>query len=369
MALLPVFGRNPTGVRLERVLASPDYRDGVFQNLEPTTIGVEGAPIYKVLWDVMRKPANTRPARPVPSVQTDLRALPDDRVSIVWFGHSSYLLKVYTKTILVDPVFSDHAAPFAGFAKAFAGTGVYDVDALPDAIDVLLLTHDHFDHLDYRTVLKLKDRVGQIVTSLGVGSHLEFWGFDMGKVTELDWWEVWTGGVSPEGGVPGDAADGGGGAANGGGPDFSLMATPARHFSGRSLKRNQTLWSSFVLRMGGHDFFLGGDSGYGEHFKEIGRKCGPFDIALLECGQYGKYWPKIHMFPEEVVQAARDLGAKKLMPVHWGKFSLALHPWNEPIKRVVAEAAKMQQHITTPMIGQPVVLGHFYPNSDWWDFE
>jgi len=345
MALFSVFGRNPTGARLERVLASPNYRDGVFQNLEPTTIGVEGAPVYKVLWDVMRKPANTRPGRAMPSVQTDLKALPDDRVSIVWFGHSSYLLKVYKRTILVDPVFSGHAAPFPGFAKAFAGTGVYDTDKLPDEIDILLLTHDHFDHLDYRTVLRLKDRVGHIVTSLGVGSHLESWGFDMGKVTELDWWEEWRG------------------------ADLFMMATPARHFSGRSLKRNQTLWSGFVLKMGGHDFFLGGDSGYGEHFKEIGRRCGPFDLAILECGQYGKYWPKIHMFPEQVVQAARDLGAKKLMPVHWGKFSLALHPWNEPVKRVVMEAGRVGQHITVPMIGQPVVLGHFYQNSDWWDLE
>jgi len=357
MALFPVFGKNPTGARLGHILQSPNYRDGVFQNPEPTTIGLEGAPFFKVLWDVMRKPANTRPGRPMPSVQTDLKALPDDRISLVWFGHSSYLLKIYKTTILVDPVFSRHAAPFAGFAKAFDGTGVYDTDKLPDAIDILLLTHDHFDHLDYRTVLRLKDRVGHIVTSLGVGSHLESWGFDMGKVTELDWWGVWTGG---NGGGSGEAP---------GGSEFSMMATPARHFSGRSLKRNRTLWSSFVLNAGGHRFFLGGDSGYGEHFKEIGRRCGPFDLVILECGQYGKYWPKIHMFPPQVVQAARDLGGKKLMPVHWGKFSLALHPWNESVKQVVVEAGKVGQHITVPMIGQPVVLGHFYPNSDWWDFE
>jgi len=362
MALFPVFGRNPTGVRLERILGSPNYRDGAFQNPEPTTIGLEGAPFFKVLWDVMRKPANSRPGRPMPSVRTDLKALPDDRISIVWFGHSSYLLKIFRTTILVDPVFSRHAAPFAGFAKAFAGTDVYDTDKLPDTIDILLLTHDHFDHLDYRTVLRLRDRVGHIVTSLGVGSHLESWGFDMGKVTELDWWGEWKGDRSDAGDV------GGVGTALGAG-ELSLMATPARHFSGRSLKRNQTLWSGFVLKAGGHHFFLGGDSGYGEHFKEIGRRCGPFDIVLLECGQYGKYWPKIHMFPPQVVQAARDLGGKKLMPVHWGKFSLALHPWNESVKQVVAEAGKVGQHITVPMIGQPVVLGHFYPNSDWWDFE
>jgi L-ascorbate metabolism protein UlaG (beta-lactamase superfamily) len=352
MALFPQFGKAPTGERQQRIEQSPNYRDGSFQNLVPTEMSLKDVSVLKVLWEFVRKPRNTTPSRPVPSVHTDLRALPEDHVSIVWFGHSSYLIKIGKVYVLVDPVFSGNAAPFRMFAKAFPGTDSYDVDKLPDTIDILLLTHDHYDHLDYKTILKLKSRVKHFYTSLGVGSHLEAWGIEGGRITELDWWEE--AGIGVDGFV---------------GEWGRFTAAPARHFSGRSTKRNKTLWSSFVLKTGGHSFFLGGDSGYGEHFKEIGERFGPFDIAILECGQYGKYWPHIHMFPEQVVQAAQELKAKKLLPVHWAKFSLALHPWNEPIKLMTAAAVKVGQHFTTPLIGQPVVLNHHYPGSDWWDFE
>ena len=368
MALFPAFGKAPTGERLQRILKSPNYRDGSFQNLVPTEMSLKDVSFFKVLWEFLRKPANTIPAKAVPFVRTDLGVLPDDTVSVVWFGHSSYLLKINGVNILVDPVFSGNASPFRWFAKAFPGTDSYGVDDMPDTIDILLLTHDHYDHLDYKTVSRLKDRVGHIYTSLGVGSHLESWGIPGEKVTELDWWESSAVRVErvPGGGVFEGAAAGGGAA--GDAAWGTLTATPARHFSGRSLKRNKTLWSSFVLKVGERSFFLGGDSGYGAHFKVIGERFGPFDIAILECGQYGKYWPHIHMFPEETVQAAQELKAKKLLPVHWAKFSLSLHPWNEPIRQVTAAAARAGQHITTPLIGQPVVLGHHYPSSDWWDF-
>ncbi len=352
MALFPQFGKAPTGERQQRIERSPNYRDGSFQNLVLTEMSLKDVSIFKVLLEMMRKPANTKPSRPIPSVHTDVRALPEDQISIVWFGHSSYLMKIGKVHILVDPVFSGNAAPFRMFAKAFPGTGSYDVDKLPDKIDIVLLTHDHYDHLDYKTILKLKSRAVHFYTSLGVGSHLEAWGISKDMITELDWWE--------ETGIRVDGVDGEWG---------RLTATPARHFSGRNFKRNKTLWSSFVLKTGEHSFFLGGDSGYGEHFKEIGQRFGPFDIAILECGQYGKYWPHIHMFPEQTVRAAQELKAKKLLPVHWAKFSLALHPWNEPIKLMTAAAVKVGQHFTTPLIGQPVVLNHHYPSSDWWDFE
>ena len=365
MALFPQFGKAPTGERQQRIGRSPNYRDGSFQNLMLTEMSLKDVSVLKVLWEFVSKPRNTKPSRPVPSVHTDLKALPEDQISIVWFGHSSYLMKIGKVHILVDPVFSGNAAPFRMFAKAFRGTDSYDVDKLPDTIDILLLTHDHYDHLDYKTILKLKSRVKHIYTSLGVGSHLESWGIAGEKITELDWWEDT--GITVDG-RPGVAA------ANEGGVGVigewgRLTATPARHFSGRSTKRNKTLWSSFVLKVAGHSFFLGGDSGYGEHFKEIGNRFGPFDIGILECGQYGKYWPHIHMFPEQVVQAAQELKVKKLLPVHWAKFSLALHPWNEPIKVMTAKAVKVGVHFTTPLIGQPVVLNHHYPSSDWWDFE
>src|ERR1700754_3357451 len=353
MALFPQFGKPPTGERQQRIERSPNYRDGSFQNLMPTEMSLKDVSVLIFLRLFINKTLNTKPSRPVPSVHTDLKALPEDQISIVWFGHSSYLMKIGKVHILVDPVFSGNASPFRMFAKAFPGSNSYDVDKLPDTIDILLLTHDHYDHLDYKTILKLKSRVKHIYTSLGVGSHLESWGIAGEKITELDWWEDT--GITVDGVIVGEWG--------------RLTATPARHFSGRSTKRNKTLWSSFVLKVAGHSFFLGGDSGYGEHFKEIGNRFGPFDIGILECGQYGKYWPHIHMFPEQVVQAAQELKVKKLLPVHWAKFSLPLHPWSEPLKLMTGAAAKVGQHFTTPLIGQPVVLNHHYPGSDWWDFE
>jgi L-ascorbate metabolism protein UlaG (beta-lactamase superfamily) len=369
MALFPQFGKAPTGERQQRIEQSPNYRDGSFQNLVLTEMNLKDVSIVKVLWEFVRKPRNTTPSRPIPSVHTDLRALPEDQISIVWFGHSSYLMKIGKVHVLVDPVYSRNAAPFRIFAKAFPGTDSYDVDKLPDKIDIVLLTHDHYDHLDYKTILKLKARVGHFYTSLGVGSHLEAWGIAGEMITELDWWEETGIGMDGKPVAAAAEANEGGGGAGVVGEWGRFTATPARHFSGRSTKRNKTLWSSFVLKTGEHTFFLGGDSGYGEHFKEIGNRFGPFDIAILECGQYGKYWPHIHMFPEQTVQAAQELKAKKLLPVHWAKFSLALHPWNEPIKLMTAVAAKAGQHFTTPLIGQPVLLNHHYPGSDWWDFE
>ncbi len=151
-------------------------------------------------------------------------------------------------------------------------------------------------------------------------------------------------------------------------PEIELTATPARHFSGRTFKRGTTLWSSFILKLHGHKLFLGGDSGHGNHFQEIGLKHGPFDIAILECGQYGKNWPYIHMLPEETVSASKDLNAKVLMPVHWAKFELAFHDWDDPIKRVVKSATESNQPITTPLIGEPVILNSPYPNKSWWEY-
>jgi len=339
MILFPVFGQTPAGDRLRRMQGSPNYKDGAFRNMFPTEVTLKDVTFWKMLREYRHRPANTAPDKPVPSVRTDLRRLPDDKVSIVWFGHSSYLVKIHTTHILVDPVFSGNASPFSFFAKAFPGTGGYGVGDMPDRIEKVLLTHDHYDHLDYKTIRQLGGRVQRFYTSLGVGAHLEKWGIPADRITELDWWEN----------------------------SDIFTATPARHFSGRSFKRGGTLWSSFVVKTAGTSLFLGGDSGYGEHFKMIGERYGPFDIAVLECGQYGKHWPYIHMMPEQTVAAAQDLGARNLLPVHWAKFTLALHPWDEPIRRVTAAAERAGQRITTPRIGEPVVLDEQYPSDHWWE--
>ncbi|GHB60530.1 MBL fold metallo-hydrolase [Persicitalea jodogahamensis] len=292
--------------------------------------------------DYLRPGKDRQPSQPLPSVKTDLSTLPSDGATVVWFGHSSYLLKIAVKTILVDPVFSGNASPVAFFGKNYPGSNVYGVVDMPE-IDILLLTHDHYDHLDYKTISQLRPKVKQVVTSLGVGAHLERWDYSPEMITELAWHEE----AQLEG-------------------SLRFTALPARHFSGRLFKRGQTLWSSFVLDGPGYKLYLGGDSGYDTHFREIGEKYGPFDLALLECGQYNQNWPYIHMMPEETAQAALDLRAKVLLPVHWGKFTLALHPWYEPIERVSLRAQELGLPLVTPMIGQPFTIGENLPGNAWW---
>ncbi len=363
MAIFPVFGKNPDGARQQRIEQSPQYSEGAFRNQTPTEVTLKGTNLFKMLNEYRHRPPDTAPGRPIPSVITDLLTLPSGPPVIVWFGHSSYLIKVGNFHILVDPVFSGNAAPFTFFAKAFPGANVYGVKEMPP-IDMLLLTHDHYDHLDYATVMGLVPTTRHIYTSLGVGSHLEYWGVPAEKITELDWGETAC--------IDGRAAAIGqrtviDGTGRGTRETITLTATPARHFSGRSFVRGRTLWSSFVLKIGGFSLFLGGDSGYERHFRAIGDQYGPFDIALLECGQYGKNWPYIHMLPEDTVKAATELRANYLLPVHWGKFTLALHAWDEPIRQVTAEAAKRGLPVTTPLIGEPVILGQVYPDKRWWE--
>jgi L-ascorbate metabolism protein UlaG (beta-lactamase superfamily) len=339
-----VFGAEATNDRLARVQRSKNYRNGSFQNVDPTDVMRRDASYSAMLMDNFRKPADVEPASALPSVQTNLNGLSGSGTSVVWFGHSSYLIKSEGTTLLIDPVFSGHASPVSLFGKAFPGTNVYTAASMPP-IDVLVLTHDHYDHLDYETLMALRDRVTRVVAPLGVGAHLERWGYDPTRITELDWTEDVTVGEG-----------------------FSLTAVPARHFSGRGLKRGGTLWTAYVLDINTQRIFLGGDSGYGPHFKSIGQQYGPFDLALLECGQYGRDWPTIHMFPREVAQAARDLHTKVLLPVHWAKFSLAFHPWREPIRQLSEATLPADSFaLTTPRIGEPVLLGQPLPNSQWWE--
>ena len=338
-----IFGKNPTGRRLQRIRRSPHYKDGAFVNLSPTAVMAEDASFWKTLREFVNKPKDRDPGGPLPSVPVDFAALGRLDPALVWFGHSSYFLRIGGKSILVDPVLSNSASPVPFMIRGYKGTRVIAVHDLP-RIDVLILTHDHYDHMDYRTLMTLKNHTGCFCTALGVGSHLEYWGIDPEKILEFDWWEEQE--ITP---------------------GFTLTATPARHFSGRGLRRGKTLWTSFVLTSGRHRLFLGGDSGYDRHFLEIGKRFGPFELAILEAGQYNRHWPHIHMMPEETVQAGMDLGATVLMPVHWGKFSLALHPWDEPIRRVKAQAEKLGQRLATPMIGETVEIGSRYPDASWWE--
>jgi L-ascorbate metabolism protein UlaG (beta-lactamase superfamily) len=336
------FGAHPSGKRQTRIEHARHYKHGAFQNASPTQIMLKEASFFRMLFDFFNKPKTTVPDRTLPSIKTDLIQLEDHVPSVVWFGHSSYLIKYQGKTILVDPVFSGNASPVSFFAKAFEGTDVYHPHDFT-TIDLLILTHDHYDHLDYKTIVTFKDKVKKVYTPLGVGAHLEHWGYNSNAIVELDWWDTH------------QVIE-----------NIKLTATPARHFSGRGFKRGKTLWASFVLQMNQYTIFIGGDSGYDTHFKTIGEKFGPFDLVLLEAGQYGKNWPYIHMLPEQTVQASLDLNAKVLFPVHWGKFALAFHAWDEPIEHVLNHATAMQVKVTTPMIGEVVRVTDLYPTSHWW---
>lgn len=337
------FGKLPTGERLERIKKSPNFRDGKFQNLSFTPDLAEGETMLKVLKKFFfEKDKNSKPVNRFPSQKTDLHSLKPDENILVWFGHSSYFIQLDGKKILVDPVFSGAASPIAATTRSFAGSDVYSAADFPE-IDYLFISHDHWDHLDYKTVMELKSKVKMIITGLGTGAHLEYWGFDTNKIIEKDWNETINLG-------------------NG----FVVNTTPGRHFSGRGFTRNQSLWMSFVLQTPSKKIFIGGDSGYDTHFAKIGAEFGPFDLALVECGQYNKSWKNIHLMPEEMILVAKDLKTKVLMPVHWGKFALALHSWNEPISLVTEAAKAANLPLLTPMIGEKVNLDEVKLSENWW---
>ena len=338
------FGNPPSGERLERIRRSPNYRDGKFQNVHLTPSLTEGYSFGRVLYEFMFKKVPGRsPLEMVPAQKTDLVNIPAEDDVLVWFGHSSYFMQLSGKKILVDPVFSGNASPVPRSNKAFRGTDQYTVHDLPE-IDYLFITHDHYDHLDYDTFLQLISRTDTVICGLGVGSHLERWGFPKDKIIEKDWNETF-------------ALEGG----------FTVHTTTARHFSGRRFKRNNTLWMSFVLETPRLKLFLGGDSGYDTHFAEIGKQYGPFDLAILENGQYDAKWKYIHLLPEEVLQAGKDLKAKRVLPVHSSKFALAQHAWNEPLKRLAVSNETMHVPLVTPVIGEKVNLqDENQVFSDWW---
>ncbi len=290
---LPKFGKLPSGDRLVRIKSSPNYKMGQFQNISYTPALKEGVSYYTVMKDFfLNKSKRTKPSTTLPSKKTDLFNIDPNKNILVWFGHSSYYMQVDGKRILVDPVFSGSASPIAFTTRSFAGSDVYTADEIP-ALDYLFISHDHWDHLDHQTVNKLKTKTRRIITGLGTGAHFERWGFDTSLVAEMDWHEEIK---LPEG--------------------FTVNSVPARHFSGRGFKRNQAMWMAFILTTPSMKIFIGGDSGYDPYFATIGNEFGPFDIAVLECGQYNDYWHYIHMMPDEVVQAALDLKAKKFLPVH-----------------------------------------------------
>lgn len=348
MAFAPQFGAAAQGQTLERIQQSKQYRHGKFQNASPTPM-MDEAPFLDKVKIFAKFLGGTQGARPVDALpmvtltKEDFGPAAEKGVNVTWFGHSAVLLELNGKRIFADPMLGKRASPvsFIG-SKRFSEKLPISLEDLPP-LDVVLLSHDHYDHLDKGSIEKLMGKTRHFFVPLGVGAHLQRWGVPAQKITELDWWET----ASFEG--------------------LFLAATPARHFSGRGLKdRDQTLWCSWVLKSGEQSVYFGGDSGYDTHFKQIGEKYGPFDLTMLECGQYNEAWRYIHMMPEQTAQAHLDLRGKVLMPTHWGAFSLALHPWKEPIQRLSKAAAGQTIQLATPIIGQRWSLADQLPQAQWW---
>lgn len=324
----PAFGRRPNAGRQARILASPNYRDGQFQNQIPTPqfTGSKNA-VLPTLWRMLsgrQGKVERVPLAPLPAVKTDLKALSPDTDLVVWFGHSSYLLHIGGKRILVDPVL-ELEFPVNLMMRPFPGTDIYHAHDMPD-IDYLVITHEHWDHLDYATLRKMRHKVKHVLCPLGVAEYLEYWHYSPDIITETDWHDTYSDG------------------------NITFICLPTRHFSNRLFRRNQTLWASYLVQADGKQVYLGGDGGYDERFLYIRKTYGHVDLAMMENGQYNDNWAYIHMRPADLEKAIIDLQAKQVFTVHHDKFALAPHDWDEP-HRV---ARNIAEHNSIHLLDQPI---------------
>ena len=341
ISMWSALGTKPSGERLARIERSPQYGDGRFVNALPT---IHSGMSLSVVRDFLAGGSDyRRPEAPLPVARRTAAdfagAAPDLRVT--WLGHSTLLVEIEGARVLVDPVWSDYAAPTSLFGvKRFYAPPLALADLPP--LDAVVISHDHYDHLDAPTIKALAERVPQFVVPLGVGAHLEYWGVDPGRITELDWWEQ----------------------AEAGGVD--LVSTPARHFSGRFLNdRDATLWSGWAFVGRERRVFYSGDTALTPEFEEIGERLGPFDLALIESGAYNAAWADVHLGPEQAVEAHQMVRGGLLVPVHWGLFDLALHGWTEPAERIRVAAERAGVPVAFPRPGESVTLDA-YPSETWW---
>ena len=341
----PEFGRLPQGERLKKILSSPHYFTDHFECLTPVQVmneDIEDKENFIVAWAkfVFGDKSHLQPPGKVPTAKTNLKAIPVAWDCAVWMGHSTIYLQIAGKKILIDPVFSSYASPVFFVNRAFEGSNIYAAEDFPE-IDILAITHDHWDHLDYPSVMALKSKVKKIICPLGVGEHFEAWGFALENIIEEDWDSV-------------TDFD-----------DLKVHILPSQHFSGRFLQRNLSEWCSFAFVTPNRKIFCSGDGGYSEHFKMIGEKFGEFDFAFLENGQYNIAWHAIHCLPEETAQAAVDIHAKKVVPIHGGKFALARHAWNENYIDLAAASRDKNYKLLTPRIGELIIFMEDQNFSEW----
>ncbi len=337
----PALGARPSGERLSRIKQSPQWSDGRFANTLPT---VKSGMSVGSIWSYVTGGSEHRtPDAPLPILPrtADEFAQPADDLRITWLGHSTFLLELGGVRLLVDPVWGDHASPtpLAGVGRFYAPP--LALDDLPN-VDAVVISHDHYDHLDAPTIRALADRVPRFVVPLGVGAHLEAWGVAPERVTELDWWETLDVGA------------------------VTLTSTPARHFSGRmGIDRDATLWSGWAFASADRRVFYSGDTALSPVFDEIGERLGPFDVTLIECGAYADAWADLHLGPEQAIAVHRMVRGDVLIPVHWGLFDLALHSWTEPIERIRAATQRAGIRTAFPRPGESITP-HALPSDAWW---
>lgn len=330
-------------IRQEKIENSKQFSDGKFRNEEETNLMSVGG-FFTTLWewtfgDEIRTPEMDLPS--VPFNISEFNSKDENQLKLSWMGHSSAVINLDGKLILTDPVFSKGVS-FVGPFR-FNDNLPVGLEDFPE-IDLVVISHNHLDHLNFKTIEKIKDKVKVFAVPLGVGSYLAECEIDKNKIIELDWWEE---AVIDDG--------------------LFIAATPAQHFSGRGLTdSDKSLWASWVIKGKNHKVYFSGDSGYFDEFKNIGEKYGPFDITLMECGQYNEKWKKIHMFPEESVQAHIDVKGRVMLPIHWGAFRLAMHDWFDPIERAVASADEKNVKLATPQIGEVLDLSKEIPVNKWW---
>lgn len=338
------FGASPSKEDRKRYEQFINYKDGKFQNISATPMLTPNYSWVKVTKELLfEKPQEAVPKKAIPSIKTDLKNLSTDEDILVWFGHSSYFIQLDGKTYLVDPVFSGNASPISGTNKAFDGADIYQAEDLPK-INYLIITHDHYDHLDYPTIKRIKQKVDKVICGIGVGNHLKKWGYSPEQILELNWYESTT-------------EDN----------NLSIHCEPARHFSGRGFSRNNTLWASFVIQSQTMTIYVGGDSGYDKHFADIGNKYPSIDFAILDNGQYNPAWRAVHCFLEDVIQAAKDLKAKRFFPAHSSKFKMANHNWFDPLETITRLNQTENLNVATPKIGEKIDLKNPNQSFDsWW---
>lgn len=339
------IGARPTGERLERMRTSPRYRDGAFHNDVPASMAPPSSG-PGILREFMFGREQRRPAGAVPLVRpsaTDLDAPPLDGVRLTWLGHATALIELEGRRVLFDPVWSDRVSPSPLVGPRRLHPVPMPLEDLPP-LDAVVVSHDHYDHLDMRTIRLLAAmHDAPFVVPLGVGAHLERWGIGPDRIIELDWHERAT--------VAG----------------VELIATAARHFSGRLRPgENTSLWASWVVAGPNRRVFYTGDSGYFDDYAKIGAEYGPFDAALIQIGAYSPYWPDVHMTPEEGIATHLAVRGGLLVPVHWGTFNLSLHSWSEPVERVLLEAQAHGVRTAVPLPGQPIEVDDAPRLDHWW---